>query len=458
MVRGGKRPFHRMESWVPFRDCGFSGVVQRRGMAKTDWFVEARFGMFLHWGTYAVAGRHEWVKKHEDLDDAHYLRYFERFDPDLYDPRDWAARAAAAGMKYAVITAKHHEGFCLWDTAHTDYKATNCPAGRDLLAEWVKAFREAGLRIGLYYSLIDWNHPDFTTDKHYPRSGKMTREERAARDAGRDMKRYAAYMRAQVEELLVRFGKIDIIWYDFSYPGADGKGRADWESEKLHELTRRLQPDILIDNRLDLPGSGDFVTPEQVQVAAAPKGPKGEPVVWEACQTFSGSWGYHRDEQTWKTVKQLLWMLIDGVSKGGNLLLNVGPTARGEFDHRAKERLEGMGAWMRRHGRSIHGCGAAPAEFIAPADGRFTWDARRRLLYLHLFHWPFGEMLLEGLAGKVRFARFLHDGSEVELRGAGDLHAGHGEGVAIPSDAILLKLPVVAPAVEVPVIELALGG
>jgi alpha-L-fucosidase len=184
--------------------------------AQKTWFTEARFGMFIHWGLYALGARHEWLKSREEIDDPGYEKYFDAFDPDLYDPRDWARRARAAGMKYVVLTAKHHEGFCLWDSRVTDYKAPNTPAGRDLIAPFVEAFRAEGLKIGFYYSLLDWHHPDFTIDIYHP---LRNRPDAAALNAGRDMGRYADYMRAQVTELLTGYGQIDIIWFDFSYPG-----------------------------------------------------------------------------------------------------------------------------------------------------------------------------------------------------------------------------------------------
>jgi alpha-L-fucosidase len=421
--------------------------------SRLDWFTEARFGLFIHWGLYALAARHEWVRRNEKLTGEQYRKYFEHFDPDLYDPREWARLAREAGMKYVVITAKHHEGFCLWDSAATDYKAPNTPAGRDLLAPFVEAFRAEGLRVGFYYSLLDWHHPQFPVDRHHPQA-----EDAAYREAekGRDVRQYAAYMRAQTEELLTRFGPIDLLWYDFSYAGEDGKGRADWESEELVKLIRKLAPDIILNNRLDLPGSPDFDTPEQYQ----PTGPRldeaGRPIPWEGCQTFSGSWGYHRDEMTWKSVPQLLGMLIDGVSKGGNLLLNVGPTARGEFDGRARECLAGLGAWLRHHGRAIYGCGIAPAEFTTPADCRLTWNPVTRRLYIHLLAWPYRHLHLPGLAGRVKYAQFLHDASEIHVREreAGDpynnLHSPIAEGAAA------LELPTNKPWPEVPVVEVFL--
>jgi alpha-L-fucosidase len=321
---------------------------------------------------YALAARHEWVKSRELIDDESYQKYFDHFSPDLYDPRAWAAAARDAGMKYVVITSKHHEGFCLWDTQQTDYKATNTPHGKDLLRPFVEAFREAGLRVGFYYSLIDWHHPDFPIDVFHP---FRDREDVAELNRGRDMRSYAAYMREQVRELLTNYGQIDIIWFDFSYPGRSygglpGKGRSDWESEQLLALTRELQPKIIVDNRLDLPAEqADIHTPEQVQPTEWVK-VDGKPVVWETCQTFSGSWGYHRDEATWKSAEQLIHMLINTVSCGGNLLMNVGPTARGTFDQRALRALETYADWMRLHRRTIYGC--TQSELTAPSGCRFT--------------------------------------------------------------------------------------
>src|SRR5919204_845419 len=220
------------------------------------WFVQARFGLFVHWGIYALPARHEWVKSRERLDDAHYDRYFRRFDPDLYDPASWARDARAAGMRYAVLTTKHHDGFCLWDSRLTDYKATNTPAGRDLVREFVDAFRAEGLRIGFYHSLIDWHHPEFPVDIFHPQ-----RDEPAAREQSqrRDMQTYTTYLHGQVRELLTDYGRIDVMWLDFSYPersyqGMAGKGRNDWQSESLVAMIRQLQPHILIDNRADVPG------------------------------------------------------------------------------------------------------------------------------------------------------------------------------------------------------------
>jgi alpha-L-fucosidase len=429
----------------------------------TDWLIHDRFGMFIHWGLYALPARHEWVMQYEQIPVETYERYFRHFDSDLYDPEAWADAAAQAGMKYMVITSKHHEGFCLWDSALTDYKATNTPAKRDLLRPMLDAFRSRGLKVGLYHSLIDWHHPDFIIDdihamRNHPDRDKVNRIKR--------WDNYVEYLHGQVRELLTDYGKIDIMWFDFSYPagkcrkvGGDiGKGRKDWQSEKLLKLTRELQPGIIVNDRLDLsdvPGGWDFRTPEQY----VPKDGvmvDGQPVLWEACQTFSGSWGYHRDEASWKSNEQLVQMLIDNVSKGGNLLLNVGPTARGEFDCRAKERLAAIGEWMYRHQRSIYGCGRAPAEFGTPRDARFTYNPETRRLYLHIFAWPFRHLHLESMAGKVEYAQLLNDASEVKLIERGPQHLAGAAPQSEEESLLTLELPVLKSNVAVPVVELFL--
>jgi len=421
---------------------------------RTDWFVHDRFGLFIHWGIYSAAARHEWVKKFENITDADYQRYFDHFDPDLYDPVAWANAASDAGAKYSVITSKHHDGFCLWDSALTDYKAPNTPAGRDLLGTWVEAFRAKGLKTGFYHSLIDWHHPEFPLDGSHPQ-----RDDLAEREAskGRDIRKYADYLHGQVRELMTMFGKVDVLWPDFSYPDADygwskGKGREDWQSEKLVEMVRQLQPDILINNRADLPQ--DFYTPEQIQPREGLV-VDGQPVLWEACQTLNGSWGYDRDNLDWKSPEMLVQMLVDAVSKGGNMLLNVGPTARGEFDDRALQTLKEIGTWMRRHSRSIYGCGRS--EFVPPPDCRYTYDAERGRLYLHLFTWPFGRVELPGLRGKVEYAQLLNDASEVCVVEHDRSSTPQGWSDPDPT-TLMLQLPVQRPPVAVPVIELFLKG
>ena len=425
----------------------------------TSWFTHDRFGLFIHWGLYSLLARHEWVRHRECISNEDYQKFFDHFSPDLYDPVAWARMAKTAGMKYAVITTKHHEGFCLWDSALTEYKAPNTPAGRDLLRPFVDAFRAEGLGIGFYHSLIDWHHPDFPVDFLHPR-----RFDPAFREAekGRDVAKYREYLHGQVRELLTQFGKIDIMWFDFSYstreridvPGLEwstgtGKGKDDWGSEELVAMVRELQPGIILNDRLEV--GGDISTPEQYQ-------PRewlmkdGQPVVWEACQTLNGSWGYDRDNQDWKPADMLIRMLVDSVAKGGNLLLNVGPNARGEFEPQAVERLADIGQWMRLHERSIYGCTAS--DYTPPPDCRYTQNGER--LYLHVFDWPFRHIHLAGMADVIDYAQLLSDGSEVKMI-VGDPHqTAQNTTLGGVAGTLTLELPVQKPPISVPVIELFL--
>jgi alpha-L-fucosidase len=260
---------------------------------------------------------------------------------------------------------------------------------------------------------------------------------------------YRKYLFNQITELLTNYGKVDILWLDFSYPGKNGKGKDDWGSINLLKQIRKLQPGIIVDNRLDLnqyPEAQDFETPEQVSPAelAAFRGK-----TWETCQTFSGSWGYYRDENTWKTDSQLLDLLITSTANGGNLILNVGPTARGFFDYRATSALDSIGLWMHDNNRSIYNCTYAPQEYAVPDGTRLTYNPATRRLYVHLFTYPSNHTLtLKGYGGKIRYAQFVHDNSEVQTADQSKIYN------ATDNSDIILTLPQQKPREEIPVIEL----
>ena len=431
--------------------------------ARMAWWRDARFGMFIHFGLYAAPARHEWVRSVEGIDNETYdSKYLPRFNPDLFDADEWAAQAKRAGMKYIVLTTKHHEGFCMWDTKTTDYKITKTAFGRDLVREYVDACRRAGLGVGFYFSIMDWHHPDYTVDNPHPlmkklrnegKKGKELEDAVAELNKTRNMDRYREYMHAQIRELLTEYGKIDIIWYDFT-PVSEkfGKTYKDWDAVKVVKMTRELQPGAIINNRLDLmetEDGWDFICPEQFKVQIWPT-VRGRRVPWETCQTFSGSWGYSRDETTWKGVHQLVELLVHSVSKGGNLIMNVGPTARGTFDDRALERLDGFAKWMKVNSRSIYGCTMAPDGFAAPDGAALTWNEKTGRLYIHLFDYPMGYLPV-AFIDKVEYAQFLHDGSEIKFRAKPPLaEAADGEQFGVMGG---MELPVVKPAVEIPVIE-----
>lgn len=420
---------------------------------RMQWWSDARFGMFIHWGLYALPARHEWVMSKEQISKKDYEKYVEFFNPDLYNPKEWATLAKNAGMKYVVFTAKHHDGFSMYDTKFSDYKVTNSPIGRDLLRELIDAFRAEGIRIGLYYSLIDWHHPDFLVNEHIHPERNNTLE--IANDKNRDKKKFQKFLKNQLTELMSNYGQIDVLFADFSYPHKEnGKGKEYWNSEDLYKQIRKLQPNIIVNDRLDLEEEGgwDYKSPEQFM----PQNwvtYKGEKVPWETCQTFSGSWGYHRDQYSWKSPRQTIVMLIETVSKGGNLLLNVGPTARGVIQEEAVERLEATHKWMNYNSRSIYGCTAAPEGFEVPDNCLLTYNPKTNRLYVHVLDWPFKTINLPGLAGKVKYAQILNDASELKIgkqKGAWLDEAEEGNNV------LTLNIPVRKPNVEIPVIEIFL--
>ncbi|MGZ3764054.1 MAG: alpha-L-fucosidase [Mucilaginibacter sp.] len=422
--------------------------TQAQKEQRMKWWTDARFGMFIHWGLYSQAARHEWVKHNEHLTNEQYQKYFDQFNPDHFDPKKWAREAKAAGMKYAVLTTKHHEGFCLFDTKYTDYKAPNTHAKRDLVKEYVEAFRAEGMKVGFYYSLLDWHHPDYTMDDAHPLTQVDTSKANYDRlNKGRDMAKYRQYMRNQITELLTKYGKIDVLWLDWSWDkGAKkGKGENDWGSVELLKLVRKLQPGIIINNRLGLDeyaDGGDFMTPEQVSTKEL-EPYKGK--TWETCQTFSGSWGYYRDENSWKTHRQLLDLLITSVSNGGNLILNVGPTARGEFDYRATNALDSMSYWMHANSKAIYNCTYAPASFQVPDNAKLTYNPQTRRLYIHIYNYPAdGKLILPGYNGKVKYAQFLNDYSELKYQ-----TAANGTDLEV-------TLPKNKPHYDIPVVEITL--
>lgn len=371
-----------------------------------QWFRTGKYGLFIHFGLYAIAARHEWVQTLEEISPKDYEKYMDYFNPDLLRPKEWARQAKAAGFRYVIITARHHEGFSLWDSEYSDFTITHTAYGKDLLKELVDAFREEGLGIGLYYSLLDWHREDFTVDGFHP----MRNDETYCKEHPGDMGSYRQFMKNQIRELLTKYGKIDYFWFDFSYEGRKwknsvGKGPKDWDSEGLEALVYELQPHILLNDRLGL-GHG-VQTPEQF---ARSQGAE-EGQLWETVQTLNNSWGYDRDNHHYKTPEMVVKQLVDTVSKGGNFVMNVGPNARGEWGEEATEILSQVGEWLHKNGDSIYG--TTPAPYTCPVDCRYTKKGKK--LYLHVMSWPFRTLLLPELGGKVAFARLLADGSEIRF-------------------------------------------
>jgi len=349
---------------------------------RLEWWHEARFGMFVHFGLYSLLGRHEWAMEQEGIPVAEYQQLAKQFNPKPHAARAWAKLAKTAGMKYMVMTTKHHEGFCHFDTKLTDYCAPKQAAGRDLVAEYVEAAQAEGLRYGFYYSLMDWHHPD----------GARCKTDEAAR------RRFVDYIHGQVRELCTNYGKPAVLWYDVNWPlTAEG-----WESEKMNKMVRGLQPEILINNRSGIPE--DFTTPEQrIQASAAP---------WEACMTMNDSWGYHRADDNWKSAKTIVRNLLTCTRDQGNYLLNIGPKADGSIPPESVEILTKVGKWMDNHGELIHKadkCQARRSEFA-----QFTRQGNT--LYVHAYFWPGETLSLGGLQQKVIAAKMYPSGKAVKFQ------------------------------------------
>lgn len=403
-------------------------------MKNHDWFEEARFGFFIHWGVYAGADGNEWIKSDKCLTNEEYQKYIDYFDADRFQPEKWAEIAEACGMRYMIFTAKHHDGFCMFNTEYTDYNSVHF-YGRDYLREVIDAFRERNFRIGIYYSLPDWHHPNYCIDARHPL--RATRTER-------DTKPYTEYLHAQVRELMSHYGTIDILWFDGSYSDT----KHIWDSDRLAVMIRTLQPSIKISR---LPGNSDFATPEQTIPPKGIRSTDDTPARWEGCQVINGQWGYSTVGVHWREPEQLVRMLVKHVSRGGNMLLNAGPTGRGEIDPRSAKVMRQIGEWMEQHGKSIRNCTQAP--FQEPEGCRYTWNSEQERLYLHLFSWDSRQLFLHGLSGRVAYARFLHDHSEVPRQTPDPKNIN---AVNAPAEVIQLTLPVEKPDVLLPVIELIL--
>lgn len=385
---------------------------------RTQWFREARFGMFIHWGLYAIPARGEWVRSHEELSIQDYEPYFKDFDPVDYNPREWVRLAKAAGMKYAVLTAKHHDGFCLFDSAYTDYKCTNTKAGRDLVREFVDACHEEGIKAGLYFSIIDWHHPD------YPKYGDLyhpMRNNEAFKDEQINFPRYLEFMHNQVRELVTNYGQLDILWFDFAYGDMSGE---KWRATDLIKMVRQYQPNVIIDNRLEGNGdkhgsiltaepsifSGDFVSPEQLLPPTGVLDEAGNPVPWELCATMNNHWGYCNFDYDYKPASMIIRKLVECVSKGGNMIMNVGPDARGNIPPQSVAILKEIGRWMDLNNESIYGCGIC--SLPKPEWGRYT--QKGDTIYAHVQETPLGALPLTGIApDQLESVHYLANGSQV---------------------------------------------
>ena len=417
--------------------------------AHMQWWRNARFGMFIHWGLYAVpagtwngkTGYGEWIRTSAQIPLEKYDSFVPQFNPVNLNADEWVKTARDAGMKYIVITSKHHDGFCMFNTKQTRFNIMSTPFQRDPMKELAAACRKYGLKFCFYYSIMDWHHPDYLPRREWETS-------RAVADAQYD--RYVSYMKAELKELLTQYGDIGVLWFD-------GEWESTWNQTRgldLYYYVKSLQPSIIINNRvgagrLDMEGltkqgmfGGDFGTPEQ---QIPPTGMPGTD--WETCMTMNDHWGYNSHDKSFKSSKEIIRMLTDIASKGGNLLLNVGPTAQGTFPKESIDRLRDVGKWMELNSESIYGTSASPLN--STPWGRCTIKQTKAgfRLYLHVFDWPSnGQLTVEGCLNKVNKAFILSNSKHPTLK-TGRLN-----------DAITIALPKTMPDTVNTVIVLDFKG
>jgi alpha-L-fucosidase len=423
---------------------------QRRDYdARMQWWNEARFGLFIHWGLYAIpAGEWggktthgEWIRTTARIPVDVYEGFVRHFNPVRFDADEWVRMAKDAGMKYIVITSKHHDGFCLFDSKQTDFDVMSTPFKRDILKELADACRKQGIRICWYHSIMDWHHPDYLPRRIW---------EKDRPTEGADFDRYVQYMKNQLRELVTHYGEIGVLWFD-------GEWESTWNTKRgldLYTYVRGLQPDIIINNRVGAGRSGmqgftkegefagDYATPEQEVPSTGIPG-----VYWETCMTMNDNWGYNKNDQHWKSSTELIRHLVDIASKGGNFLLNVGPTAEGVFPPPSVDRLRDIGRWMKPNHESIYGTSASPFPLLS--WGRCTRKAlpEGTRLYLHVFNYPSGgELIVPGIRSSPKQAYFLA-GPETDLLP-----------VTRREDALVISLPRAAPDTVNTVVVLDIDG
>ncbi|HEV8146794.1 MAG TPA: alpha-L-fucosidase [Bryobacteraceae bacterium] len=401
---------------------------------RTRWFQEAKFGVFIHWGVYSVVGRHEWARHRFEIPQAEYDKIARTFNPVNFNADAWVDLVKNAGARYMVITSKHHDGFSIYRSKVSDYDMEITPYKGDPLKLLADAAKKKGVRFGFYHSIMDWHHPDYIPKRDWEVPGQTT---------GGNIDKYTEFMKAQLRELLTQYGDIATIWFD----GEWEHSIEEMHSDEVFDMIRQLQPNALINDRIykRAPGNrADYGTPEQFVPATGMKDPSGKPILWESCVTINtDSWGYNQYETDFKTPRDLIRMLIEVVSKGGNLLLNVGPTPDGRIQEEFATRLNAMGAWMKVNGDAIYGTTASPFTRM-PFFGRATVKGNQ--LYLHVFQWPSsGELRVPGLKNLVHSAKLLAN-SSVTMKTRRD------------GDDIVVTLPATAPDPVASVVVLTLDG
>lgn len=348
---------------------------------RTEWFRQSAFGMFIHWGIYSIPGRGEWVMFHEKIPPEEYRMFAKQFNPKRCKIEEWVALAKFAGMRYIVLTAKHHDGFALFDSQVSNFTSTKTAAQRDFVAEYVRVCRKAGLKVGLYFSLPDWQWPAFFSGSQKDPKGWAE---------------FITYVHEQVRELCTNYGKIDILWYDaMTAPGRQMDTADDWDAKRLNAMVRKLQPHILINNRSGLPE--DFDTAEQNYRPSQPGR------LWELCMTMNNHWGWLKADPLWKPVKQLVHILTACVSEGGNFLLNVGPKPDGTIPPQSVKRLQDIGRWLKINGESIYG--VSRSNFNTGTAGCAAEYGNTIYIFVHW--WPGTVLVLPEVDIEIKSAHII---------------------------------------------------
>ncbi len=425
----------------------FAAETKAEKDARMKWWREARFGLFIHWGSYSVLeGEYnghnnyaEWIREEAHIPVGEYEKVKDRFNPVKFDAMKWVKMAKDAGMKYVVITSKHHEGFDMFDSKYSDYTIMHTPFHRDVMKEMADACHAQGMQICFYHSIMDWHHPDYLPRRSWEVADRPV--------DGADMDRYVQYLHNQVTELLTKYGKIGLMWFD-------GEWESTWNHERgqaLYDLCRKLQPNVIVNNRVDVGRggmggmsdqgfAGDYGTPEQEIPATGLPG-----VDWETCMTMNDHWGYNKADKDYKSSKQIIQMLCDIASKGGNYLLNIGPTPEGEFPPESVQRLKDIGSWMKVNSPSIYDTTASVFKKLPWGRCTVKREGKDTALFLQVFDWPSnGQLVVPGLGNEVLGAKLLAGRHNVRTHRAG-------------SD-VIVSVPAHAPDAFASVVELKVKG
>lgn len=377
-------------------------------MSKTQWFTDSRFGMFIHWGIYAIPALGEWSFAQHPWKENEYQNFAKEFNPDNFDPRRLARLASGAGMKYVVFTTRHHDGFCMFDSKFCDYKVTNTPYGRDIVREVVEAFRAEGLKIGFYHSLPDWTHPGYADQE----SPEYIQRKELHTPTAEEYADFKELLYNHIEQLMTCYGKIDLLFCDYTSKYKDGQDYFD--RDRILDMVYRHQPEIIVNDRLAFSKENvrdfDYYTPE-ICVMNAPPVVKGKDVIWESCTTMNDHWGYCRGDENYKDAHSLISALIGCVSRNGNMLLNVGPDEHGSIGNTAESRLEEMAEWFKINGKAVYGCGMS--KYTPPFGCCYTQKENK--LYCYFLVTPVGDVILPELKGKIENICLLRTGENVRV-------------------------------------------